>query len=47
MLLLGLLGSHELSTQWWNSPNKAFDYECPKDVPETKVKNYLEGFAFK
>jgi hypothetical protein len=47
MLLLGLLGSQELSRQWWNSPNKAFDYACPKDVPEAEVKNYLEGFAFK
>jgi hypothetical protein len=47
MLLLSLLGSQELSLQWWNSPNKAFNYECPKDVSQEMVTNYLEGFAFK
>jgi hypothetical protein len=47
MLLMGLIGSSELVEQWWLTPNAAFDYACPKDVDETKVKQYLEGFAYK
>lgn len=47
MLLMGLIGSSELVMQWWHTPNKAFDYACPKDMDEIEVKQYLESFAFK
>ena len=47
MLLLGIVGSRELAQQWWTSPNKAFEYTCPKDVSEEEIKQYLEGFAFR
>lgn len=46
MLLLGLIGNRELAKQWWTTPNKAFDMQCPKDVDEIKVKAYLEGHCY-
>lgn len=46
-MLLALLGNHELVAKWWTTPNRGFDMQCPKDVDETKVKNYLESFCFK
>ena len=47
MLLIGLIGNRDLCQQWWTTPNRAFDGQCPKDVDETIVKNYLEGFCFR
>lgn len=47
VLLLSLLGNHELVTKWWTTPNKGFDMQCPQDVPEAKVKAYLESFCFR
>ena len=46
-MLFALLGNHELVAKWWTTPNRGFDMQCPKDVEETKVKNYLEYFCFK
>lgn len=46
-LLLSLLGNPELIAKWWASPNAAFEGQCPKDVPEQKVKNYLESHCFR
>lgn len=43
LLLLAMLGDHELVKRWWDTPNLAFDNKCPKDVDENKVKSYLEG----
>jgi len=45
-ILLALLGSEDIVDQWWNSNNKAFDYEIPADLWHTskgrnKVYNYL------
>lgn len=45
-LLLMLLGDPLLIAQWWDSPNLAFEGQCPKDVPEAQVKAYLEGHCF-
>lgn len=46
MLLLALLGNHDLVQRWWNTPNQAFDGRCPKDVDEATVRAYLEGHTF-
>lgn len=40
-LLRGLLGSEELVTKWWQSPNKAFDNKPPCEVELTEVRDYL------
>lgn len=43
-LLLGILGSEDLVDIWWNTQNKAFDYETPKTtwlVDPRKVTNYI------
>ena len=45
-MLFSLLGSHELVDLWWDKPNKGFDMELPKNVPEEEVIKYLEGFCF-
>lgn len=45
-MLMSLIGDRELVTQWWDSPNLAFDGQCPRDVPEAQVKAYLEGHCF-
>lgn len=31
-MLFGLLGSDQLVSQWWNSPNKAFDLKTPNEL---------------
>ena len=31
-MLFGLLGSEELVSKWWNSPNKAFDLKTPNEL---------------
>ena len=46
-MLLTLLGDHDLIAKWWNSPNGAFDGQCPQDVDENTIKSYLENFLFK
>lgn len=45
-LLMGLIGNYTLVTQWWNSPNRAFEGRLPKDVPLDEVVRYLEGHCF-
>jgi uncharacterized protein (DUF2384 family) len=45
-ILKALLGSDELVSRWWNSPNRAFDDQTPDDLWHTnkgriKVYNYL------
>jgi len=45
-ILKALLGSDELVSRWWLSPNRAFDYEIPDDLWHTnkgraKVYSYL------
>lgn len=45
-MLFAMLGSDELVQLWWESPNKAFDMECPKDVDEQKVHQYLGAHCF-
>jgi len=45
-ILKALLGTDELISRWWNSNNKAFDYDIPADLWHTskgrnKVYNYL------
>jgi hypothetical protein len=43
-IVFSLVGSKDLCNRWWNSKNKAFDFETPKDVyskdPQA-VKKYL------
>lgn len=34
-ILFALLGSDELVSKWWNSPNKAFDLKTPYEMWET------------
>lgn len=46
-MLFALLGSQELIAKWWTTPNKAFGGQCPQDVDETTVKNYLESHCFR
>lgn len=46
MLLLGLIGNRKLVGAWWNTPNRAFDNQLPKDVDESLVKHYLESQCY-
>lgn len=46
-MLISLLGNPELVARWWNTPNRAFEGQCPQDVPEEQVKQYLEGHCFR
>jgi hypothetical protein len=46
-LLISLLGSDDLVTAWWNSPNHAFKGEYPRDVDYETLKQYLESQCFK
>lgn len=43
MLLLGLIGDRNLVSAWWNTPNRAFEGQLPKDIDQETIKNYLEG----
>jgi hypothetical protein len=46
LVLLSLLGSHELVMQWWESKNKAFDNETPSDMfakDPQRVIQYIKG----
>jgi len=45
-MLFTMLGSDELVECWWETPNKAFDMKCPKDVEEQKVHQYLGAHCF-
>ena len=45
-MLFAMLGSDELVERWWETPNKAFDMKCPKDVDEQKVHQYLGAHCF-
>lgn len=50
LLLLALLGNKNLCEQWWNSPNKAFDLQTPKQVWDTepeKVYGYLMHYGYR
>lgn len=46
-LLLALVGSKELVEQWWQSPNRAFEMQCPRDVDLDRVTIYLENASFR
>ena len=49
-LLIALLGRKDLCDQWWNSPNKAFDLQTPKqvwDVEPEKVYEYLMHYGYR
>lgn len=46
-MLLSLLGNHELIAKWWTTPNRAFEGQCPQEVDENTVKNYLESHYFR
>lgn len=44
--LFAMLGSSELVTQWWSSPNRAFDKKTPEEVyavDPDKVLSYVIG----
>jgi hypothetical protein len=46
-MLLAMLGSTELVSRWWGSPNKAFDLRNPSEVWEDdpmKVYHYVLGY---
>jgi len=45
-MLFAMLGSDELVKVWWESPNKAFDMKCPKDIEERIVFQYLGAHCF-
>jgi hypothetical protein len=43
-MLMGLLGSEELVQRWWTIPNRAFDYQTPRQVFDTipdRVAQYV------
>ena len=43
-ILLAVLGSKELITKWWSSPNKSFGNVTPIEMwdrDKDRVKNYL------
>jgi hypothetical protein len=48
-MLMSLLGSDELVQRWWTSPNRAFDYQTPKQVfdtnPNRVVQYILDQFS--
>lgn len=44
IMLGAMLGSAELVNKWWESPNKAFNKLCPKDVDIEDVYKYLLDF---
>jgi len=44
-LVISILGTEELVTAWWNSPNLAFKDSCPRDVDYKTLKQYLESFV--
>lgn len=46
-LVFVLVGRQDLVLTWWSTPNRAFEGQCPKDVPETEVIKYLESYCFK
>jgi len=46
-MLVALLGDPRLVMTWWTTPNAAFNGQCPQDVDEITVKNYLESHCFR
>jgi hypothetical protein len=48
-LLVAMLGSEELVTKWWVSPNKAFENQTPESVFQAdpyKVYSYIGAHAY-
>lgn len=43
-LVIAMVGA-ELANGWWNSPNKAFNGQTPKEAPLEVVYSYLMGYA--
>ena len=39
LMLEAIVGGIDIQTQWWNSPNKAFDLKTPKD--ELNLETYM------
>jgi hypothetical protein len=46
-MLISLLGDPQLVIKWWTTPNAAFNGQCPQDVDENTIKNYLESHCFR
>lgn len=44
-VLKAMLGSDDLATNWWSTPNKAFDMSRPEEVELFKVRDYLMWHA--
>ncbi len=48
-IVVSLVGD-KLSTDWWNSPNQAFDGRTPESLMNeeewTRVRNYLMDHAY-
>jgi hypothetical protein len=48
-IVVALVGD-KLSTDWWNSPNQAFDGRTPEELMNeqewTRVRNYLMDHAY-
>lgn len=45
--LMAMLGSEQLVSDWWDSPNKAFDMMTPNEVWEEdydRVRSYVVGY---
>jgi hypothetical protein len=45
-ILFSMLGSQELVTRWWATPNKAFDMQPPEAADLMIVKDYIIWHAF-
>lgn len=43
-LVIAMVGA-ELANGWWNSPNKTFNGQTPKEAPLEVVYSYLMGYA--
>jgi hypothetical protein len=46
LVLLSLLGSHDLVNKWWKTKNKAFDNETPENMfakDSERVINYIKS----
>lgn len=43
-LVIAMVGE-ELADGWWNSPNRAFNGQTPKEAPLEVVYSYLMGYA--
>ena len=45
--LMAMLGSEQLVSRWWDSPNRSFDMKTPNEMWEEdydRVRSYVVGF---